>query len=254
MPRLLVVVAHPDDETFGTGSVIAKAAGDGVEVTVVCATRGEAGEDMSGTTSSPDELATVREGELRAAAKVLGAHDVIVLGFGDSDMEGEPAPGSLLAAPIDTVVAPIAAIIEQLQPDVVVTLDPESVRDHRDHMRVGEATTRAFAKAAKPDARLYHWTLVRSVMTRWFAEMHAQGLLEAYENIELGRLDDEITTIIDVSALMDQRRAAIAEHKTQISPFYGLEPEFEASLLSADHFVRAVPPWNGGPIETSFWD
>src|SRR5437016_10647730 len=66
-PLLLVVVAHPDDETFGTGSVIASAAARGVRVVVCCATRGAAGEDTSGTTSGPAELALVREGALRAA-------------------------------------------------------------------------------------------------------------------------------------------------------------------------------------------
>lgn len=254
MPRMLVVVAHPDDETFGTGSTIAKAASDGVEVTVVCATRGEAGEDTSGTTSSPEELAAVREGELRAAAKVLGAHDVIVLGFGDSDMDGDPPPGSLMAAPIDSVIEPIATIVEQLQPDVVITLDPDSVRDHRDHMRIGEATTRAFAQTAKSGARLYHWTLMQSAMKDWIRAMHAQGLLEAYdEDMVLGRPDEEVTTIVDVGSVIDTRRAAIAEHKTQVSPFHGLDGAMLDSLLCRDHFVRAVPPWTGGPIETSLW-
>jgi LmbE family N-acetylglucosaminyl deacetylase len=254
MPRMLVVVAHPDDETFGTGSCIAFAAASGVDVTVCCATRGEAGEDTSGTTSSPEELARVREAELRAAAAILGARDVVVLDFGDSDMSGDPKPGSLMAAPIEHVVAAVAPVIERVQPDVVVTLDPDSVVDHRDHVRIGAATKRAFAQVGLPDARLYHWTLVRSVMGRWLKEMHAQGLLHAYDaDLILGRPDDEITTVVDVSSVLETRRAGIAAHYTQMSPFHGLEPEFQARLLSEDHFVRAVPPWTGGPRETSLW-
>ncbi len=97
MLRMLVVVAHPDDETFGTGSCIAHAAANGVDVTVCCATRGEAGEDTSGTTASREELARVREAELRAAAAVLGARNVVVFHFGDSHMQGEPKPGSLMS-------------------------------------------------------------------------------------------------------------------------------------------------------------
>src|SRR5689334_10816520 len=100
---VLVVVAHPDDETFGTGSVIAHAAAQGRHVVVCCATRGEAGHDTSGTTSGPEELAAVREGELRSAAEVLGARDVIVLDFPDSDMHGDMPPGALAAVPIEDV-------------------------------------------------------------------------------------------------------------------------------------------------------
>jgi LmbE family N-acetylglucosaminyl deacetylase len=254
MPRMLVVVAHPDDETFGTGSCIAFAAASGVDVTVCCATRGEAGEDTSGTTRSPDELARVREAELRAAAEILGAGEVVVLDFVDSDMEGDPAAGSLMAAPIGEIVAAVAPVIARVQPDVVVTLDPDSVVDHRDHVRIGQATKHAFAEAAQAHARLYHWTLVRSVMGRWLQEMHAQGLLQAYDaDVILGRPDDEITTVVDVSSVIETRQAGIAAHYTQMSPFHGLEPEFQAAILSADHFVRAVPEWNGGPQETSLW-
>jgi LmbE family N-acetylglucosaminyl deacetylase len=250
---MLAVVAHPDDETFGLGSAIANAAGRGVRVVVCCATRGEAGEDASGTTSGPAELAPVREAELRAAARVLGASEVVLLDFADSGLDGELPPRALTAVDLEEVVAPLAALVQRVEPDVVVTFDPESVTDHRDHVRIGEAATVAFARAAKPSARLYHWTLVRSTMTRWLAEMKAQGLLQAYVEMELGRPDDEITTIVDVSHVMDVRRAAIAEHRTQVSPLSGASPELEAEVLSFDHFVRAVPPWDGGPRERSLF-
>lgn len=254
MPRMLVVVAHPDDETFGTGSCIAYAAASGVDVTVCCATRGEAGEDTSGTTRSPEELARVREAELRAAAKILGARDVVLLDFLDSDMAGDPIPGSLMAASMEDIVKPVADVIARVQPDVVVALDPDSVVDHRDHVRIGQATKRAFAEAASPTARLYHWTLARAVMGRWLKEMHAQGFLHAYDaDLQLGRPADEITTVVDVGSVIETRRAAIAAHFTQLSPFHGLDPEFQATLLCHDHFVRAVPEWTGGPQETSLW-
>jgi LmbE family N-acetylglucosaminyl deacetylase len=250
---LLVIVAHPDDETFGTGSVIASAAARGVHVVVCCATRGEAGEDMSGTTNSADELAAVREGELRAAAKVLGAAEVVLLDFADSGMTGAMPPNALAAVGLEEVIAPVAAVIEARQPDVVVAFDPESVNDHRDHMRIGEAATIAFARAAKPSARLYHWTLARSIMNQWLGAMKAQGLLEEYVDLELGRRDDEITTVVDVAHVMDTRRAAVAEHRTQLSPFTGLSPELEHRILASDFFLRAVPPWTGGPTESDLF-
>jgi LmbE family N-acetylglucosaminyl deacetylase len=249
-PVLLVVVAHPDDETFGTGSVIANAAAAGARVVVCCATRGEAGEDTSGTTSSPEALAAVREVELRDAARVLGAAEVVLFDFADSGLNGPMPERGLAAVPIEEIVAPVAELIERLQPDVVVTMHPEATNDHRDHMRIGEATTLAFAKAAKPDATLYHWTLSRSLMEEWMAEARTLGILDAYTDFELGLADDEITTIIDVSHVADTRRAGIAAHVTQRSPFEGVSPELQERLFARDFLVRAHPPWNGGPPET----
>jgi LmbE family N-acetylglucosaminyl deacetylase len=250
---MLVVVAHPDDETFGTGSVIANAAAQGVDVTVCCATRGEAGEDTSGTTRSPEELAVVREAELRGAAEILGAREVILLDFADSGFTGDMPVRGLAAVPIEEVVAPVVEVIERVVPDVVVSFDPISVNDHRDHMRIGDATTRAFAHAARPEARLYYWTLARSMMERWQAELKTLGLLEAYSDMELGLPDDQVTTIIDVAHVSETRRKAIAHHKTQASPFAGVSPELDELIMTRDYLVRAVPKWDGGPIETSLF-
>jgi LmbE family N-acetylglucosaminyl deacetylase len=253
MPRLLVVVAHPDDETFGTGSVIANAAAQGVDVTVCCATRGEAGEDTSGTTSNSEELAMVREGELRAAAEVMGAREVVLLDFADSGFSGDIPARGLAAVPLDAVIAPVVDVIRRVEPDVVVTFDPVSVNDHRDHIRIGDATTHAFAQTAAPAARLYYWTLAHSTMRRWQDELKAKGLLEAYVDMELGLPDEQITTIVDVAHVGATRREAISCHKTQVSPFAGVSPELYELILSRDYLVRVIPKWNGGPIETSLF-
>jgi len=250
---MLVVVAHPDDETFGTGSVIAHAAATAVEVVVCCATRGEAGEDASGTTSSAAELAQVRERELHAAATALGASEVVLFEFGDSDMEGPAPDHALTSVPIEHVVDAVAAVIARVRPDVVVTLDPVSIADHRDHVRIGEATTLAFERVSHDGARLYYWTLARSIMDRWAEEMRALGLLPQYVDLELGRHDHEITTIVAVDDVLDVRRAAVREHRTQMSPFAAVSPELQHALLTRDHLVRVVPPWNGGPVETSLF-
>jgi LmbE family N-acetylglucosaminyl deacetylase len=252
-PVLLVTVAHPDDETFGTGSVIANAAASGARVVVCCATRGEAGEDTSGTTNSSAELAKVREEELRAAGHVLGTAETVLLDFADSGLNGAMPDGALAAVPIEHVVTEVLAVIERVQPDVVVTLHPDAVNDHRDHMRIGDATTIAFGRVAKPGARLYHWTLCRSLMNRWFGEARAAGILDAYSELDLGVPDDEITTIIDVAHVASTRRAAIAEHRTQTSPFTGVSADLVTEILSKDYFVRAHPPWNGGPLETALF-
>ncbi len=92
------------------------------------------------------------------------------------------------------------------------------------------------------------------MMSRWLGAMKAQGLLEEYVDMELGRPEDEITTVVDVTRVMETRRAAIAEHRTQLSPFTGLPPELEGTILAQDFFVRAVPAWQGGPKETDLFD
>jgi N-acetylglucosamine malate deacetylase 2 len=250
-PVLLVVVAHPDDETFGTGSVIAHAAREGRRVVVCCATRGEAGVDTSGTTASPEELARVREAELHAAARVMGAAEVRLLQFADSGMTGAMPPGALAAVPIADVVASVGEVIAAVAPHVVVTLNPEARDDHRDHLRIAEATTVAFASSAPPGARLYQWVIPTSIITPWLAEFRESGTLDAYVDLDLGRPDEDVTTIVDVRAVADIRRAAIAEHKTQTSPFSAISPAMYDKILANDHFVRVVPAWEGGPIETA---
>ena len=147
----------------------------------------------------------------------------------------------------------VADVIARTQPDVVVALDPDSIADHRDHVRIGEATTLAFARVAADGARLYHWTLARSVIQRWQVEMKELGLLPQYVEIELGRPDAQATTVLDVADVIEIRRAGIAQHRTQTSPFAAVSPELQHDILATTHLVRVVPPWEGGPLETSLF-
>src|ERR687897_1075115 len=166
--RLLVVVAHPDDETFGCGSVIALASQQGAEVTVCCATRGEAGEAPSWL-SDDQSISEVREAELRAAGDLLGVSRVDVLAFVDSGMGGVPETGTLAAAPDNAVIEAVQDVIVNVGPHVVVTLDPHHGDGHRDHVVIGRATTAACAPM--PAIRLYYWALSRPLLTRWFDEL-----------------------------------------------------------------------------------
>ncbi|MFP5370986.1 MAG: PIG-L family deacetylase, partial [Actinomycetes bacterium] len=118
----LVAVAHPDDEAFGCGSVIARGAALGAEVTIACATRGEAGEPPPGS-AGPGDLGAVREAELRRAAERLGAARVELLGYRDSGFDGEPPPGTLCAAPVAAVAEVLERLLTELRPAVVVVLD-----------------------------------------------------------------------------------------------------------------------------------
>lgn len=245
-PRLLVVVAHPDDETFGCGSVLAKAHAHGVVTTVCCATRGEAGDSQLADDGQP--LGVVRETELRAAADLLGVDRVVLFDWRDSGMDGPADPGTLLEASIGDVARAIGEVIDEVRPDVVVTLDGSD--GHRDHVRIRDATIRAVDQASWQVPRLYLWCLARSLMQRW-AE-HLRTLDPSSSYLELGSLgtpDDEITTFVDVSEHYEKRWEAIRVHGSQTSPYEGLPTELQRSFLATDRFKRLRPPWIPGDPE-----
>ena len=250
---MLVVVAHPDDETFGCGSVIAHAAIRGVEVTVCCATRGEAGVDATGTTSSSSELAKLREAELHAAGAILGVSHIELLDFADSDMTGAMSPHALAAVPLAHVVDAVAEVIKRRQPDIVVALDADGLQDHRDHVRIGLATRDAFRAVCSPPTRLYYWTIRRSAIQRWSDEQRARQAHADYTEIDLGRSDEEITMVLDTTDVLARRRAAIAELRSQVSPFAGVSESVELAFLGEAHLVRIEPAWDGAETETELF-
>ena len=88
--RILAVTAHPDDETFGCGGTLAKYAAEGNQITLLCATLGEAGEIQDPSLANHQNLGLVREQELRAACRILGIHNLLLLGYRDSGMAGTP--------------------------------------------------------------------------------------------------------------------------------------------------------------------
>jgi len=232
--RLLVAVAHPDDESFGCGSVLARAAAEGHDTAVLCATRGEAGESLIET----DDLAALREAELRAAAVILGVGQVHLLNHADSGMVDEPPPGALVSANVDALVAEIRAVIDDVQPDVVVTLDASD--GHRDHAAMRDATLAAVDAAARPPAATYFWCLARSSMGRWADRMRETGGGEAYLAIsELGTPDEDITLSVDVTAHLPIRWAAIRTHASQSSPYDDLPLDLQHEFLAVDHLRLA---------------
>lgn len=239
--RWLAAVAHPDDETFGCGSVIARAASLGAEVTVVCATRGEAGEPVPGSTDSSD-LGSVREAELCRAAARLGVRRVEVLGYRDSGFDGDLAEGSLCAAPVDEVAGALAPLLREVEPQVLLILDGSD--GHRDHLHIGAAVRRAVTDADGRAPLLVEQCLPNSLLRRWLDEMRAVRPDTAYHSLDpatLGRDDAEVTDVLDTTGVLDRREAAIAEHRSQVSPFEGLSDELRRAFLTADHLARIAP-------------
>ena len=245
--KLLVVVAHPDDETFGTGSVIARAAQEGADVVVCCATHGELGQARAGSVPDGATLADVRAAELHDAAAFLGAKRVRLLSFEDSGWDGDCSPRSLVGAPFDEVVAAVRRVLADERPDVVVTLDPGGGDGHRDHVRIAQATTVAFDDVAAEGSALYYWCLARSVMREWLA--YNRG--SVYDEVpDAGCPDEDITTVVDVTDLLPLRLDAIGLHRSQSSPYDGLPPDLQAAFLATDRLIRARPAWVSGPPES----
>ncbi len=240
--RWLVVVAHPDDESFGCGSAIARAAAGGAEVTVACATRGEAGELPPGHPACAD-LGAVREAELHRAAGRLGATRVELLGYRDSGFDGEPQPGTLCAAPLEDVARVVGRLIRDLRPAVVVVLDGSD--GHRDHLQVRAAVHAVVPDLPAPRPLVVEHCLPNALMRRWLDEMRAVRPDTAYHSLDpaaLGRADADITDVVDVSDVLDRREAAMAEHRSQASPYDGLSTALRRAFLATDHFARIADP------------
>ena len=252
--RLMVVVAHPDDETFGCGSLLLYAAAHGVETAVVCATRGEAGEPAPGSGVSQADLASVRERELHEAAEILGVSRVDVLDFRDSGMSGEPQPGTLVAAPLETVRDVVRERVEAFKPTVVVAL--EGTDGHRDHLAMRAAVLAAVDVADAPVERVYLYSLPQSRLNRWLEHLRRSN--PDMEHLELGipgTPDEDVTTVIPTPDHLEARERAIAAHSSQLSPYEGLPPDLRREFLTSEPLRRVMPAWEeGGPIETALFD
>ena len=269
---LLAIFAHPDDESYGAGGVMALAAAAGNAVWVLCATNGDQG-------GRPGEMDVdhgldpeIRRVELACACSELGIHEPIFLGYRDSGMEGWGAPeGSLSLAPQEEVVERILAVVRRLRPAVIVTFDPGGVYGHPDHTACSATATAAYRRAAaEPDGpvALYHQALPRSAIAAMRAAQEEerrrsgdtkppteddirQG--EAFE--KLARPDDEITTIVPIASVLERKVAALACHDSQMRGRQWDDPEARAQMermFGTETFVRVDPPMQPGEKEDRF--
>lgn len=239
---VLVVIAHPDDESFGCGALIASAAAAGHRVVVACASRGELGEDASGLYPDRESLGDAREAELRAAAHLLGVADVELLGLSDSGWDGPAEPGSIVAEP-GRLASRLDDVLCRYRPAVVIGLDPAGSDGHRDHAAVGAAVTEAFDRVVDWPATLYHWCLPRALMSAWAREIAAQSPDSVYLDTELGRADADVTTVLDGQAVLDRVWRAIESHRTQTTPYEGISAELADRFVRYDHLIRRRPAW-----------
>jgi LmbE family N-acetylglucosaminyl deacetylase len=229
--RLLGVYAHPDDE-ISIAATLLTYRDAGVDTGLVCATRGEAGEIADPALATPETLADVREGELRAAAEILGVEDLWILPFRDSGMAGTPEnqdPRSLVQTDENVVVRDLVSIIREFRPQVMVTFEPGGAYGHPDHVAISRQTRTAYEAAADPArfpdlgaahavAKLYYSGIPRSLGRALAAVMRArnyQGPLSSLDPEALGLPDDQISVRVDAARWQEAKDRAWATHATQ---------------------------------------
>ena len=243
--RLQVIVAHPDDETFGCGSLLLHARRAGAVTAVCCATRGEAGEVAPGVAIPAGGVGELREGELRAAAALLGVDRIDLLELLDSGMSGDPEPATLAGAEVSLVRSRMVRAVDAFRPDVIVTLDGSD--GHRDHARVRDVAIDIAAQRGLP---VYLHCLPRSVMQRWADYMSSEHRDSAYLTLgELGTPEEQVTHVVDTTGFWDQRWTAIRAHRSQTSPFEGLPEDLARAFLCREHLALVQDPSvTGAPL------
>ena len=272
--RLLLVHAHPDDETIGTGAVMAKYVTEGVQVTLVTCTLGEEGEVLVPelqhlAADQEDSLGEHRIGELADAMAILGVSDHRFLGgagtYRDSGMMGVPSNdrddcfwrADLLAAACDLV-----QVIREVRPQVVVTYDDFGGYGHPDHIQAHRVTHYAVALAESPSFRSdfgpawgvskVYWTAFpRSVIREGIMtlrEVDSDNEFAAMDPDDLPfACDDElITTAVDATDFLDTKMTALAAHKTQVTVdggFFALSNNLGSQAMGTEYFrlVRGTP-------------
>jgi LmbE family N-acetylglucosaminyl deacetylase len=154
---ILGVWAHPDDEAYLSGGLMAMARDAGSRVVCVTATRGELG-TPDPVTWPPDRLAAERTGELARCLEILGVTEHHWLGYRDG--------GCPQADPSEAVTR-LCELIEEVRPDTVLTFGPDGITGHPDHQTISAWTTKAFDRAAPPGARLLYAALAEPRVRRW---------------------------------------------------------------------------------------
>lgn len=200
MKKVLAVFAHPDDESFGPGGTLGLWSGQGVEIQLLCATRGEAGQGA--------KLGKVRSKELASAGKILGIKKVDFLDFKD---------GKICNQDLAELEKIITGKIKTFRPDTILTFDLNGVSGHLDHMAVASATTQAFRKT-KIARKLYYFCIPKAV---------SDMIKDYFIYFPDGKLPNEVDEKIDVSSVWDKRILAMDKHQSQKKDIDEIKKELE---------------------------
>jgi LmbE family N-acetylglucosaminyl deacetylase len=267
--KILAVLAHPDDESFGLGGTLALYAQRGYETYYVCATRGEAGSADEEFLKGFKDTAEMRTDELMRAAKHLGLKEVFFLGYRDSGMPGMEAnehPDAQIQHPIEEVAGKVVKYIRSLKPDVVITFDPIGGYKHPDHIHIHKATVMAFANS--DDASFYPeagdpfkpQALYFQVFPRWFLRVMTNimplfgkdpmkwGRNGDINLKELAEVDFPVHVRLNTRSVDEAKRLASAAHASQggIGMRKGLMGFITKVFGDYEDFMQAYPPVTEG--------
>lgn len=252
MKRLLLILAHPDDESLGFGGTIAKYANEGIQVFLITATRGQRG--RVGTQQEkppPEQVGKIREQELRAAAKILGIKETLFLDYMDGDLD-KTNP--------DEIINALAIQIRRIRPQVVLTFGPDGVYGHPDHIAISQFTSASITKAVDPaficeDAP--HLVL-KLYFLAWSSEtinLHQRAfkefgmVIDGTKRLSVSYPDWMITTVVDARSYWETVWRAVRCHETQISIYTNLQQltnDQHEAIWGAQSFYRVFSHVNRG--------
>jgi N-acetyl-1-D-myo-inositol-2-amino-2-deoxy-alpha-D-glucopyranoside deacetylase len=263
--RALFVHAHPDDETINNGATMAQMVEDGVAVTLITCTRGEEGEvlvpELSHLASNAeDKLGTHRITELANAMKELGVKDHRFLGeYRDSGMMGTPQnehPNCFWRADVEEAAKKLAAVIDEVKPQVMVTYDENGGYGHPDHIQTHRVAMRAAEIANWQITKIYWNIMPKSVVQKGMDAMKAQGSdffgAENVDDLPFVKDDSFVSAVIHAPSQVDKKMAAMKAHATQISldgPFFALSNNLGVQVFG-DEYYTLVKGEKSGPFNT----
>lgn len=266
--KILAVLAHPDDETFGLGGTIALYNQKGYETYYVCATRGEVGAADEEYMKGFKDTAEMRTDELMRAAKILGLKEVFFLGYRDSGMpntEPNQHPNAQVNHPIEEVAGKVVKYIREIKPDVVITFDPIGGYKHPDHIHIHKATVLAFANA---DDRNFHPEAGESFKPKaLYYQIFPRGMFKLIVRLmpligkdptkfgrnndinlkELAEVDFPLHVRLNVNSVAQIKRHASEQHASQGGKNMrrGIFGIFAKLFGEREDFMQAYPPVDG---------
>lgn len=255
-PTLLCVHAHPDDEALFTAGATAHYAEQGYNVVLVTCTLGQLGIDDEGRPGShPAHNAAwtkaTRAGELQKAGALVGFSRQITLGYLDSGMKGWAAndhENAFINADVEKVATTLAAIIDEVGAEVVLTYDENGFYGHPDHIQANRVTVAAVKKSASAQ-RLYYPILPSSVLSTFVPLASERGVsLPAWVTDANNAVsDDAVTTTIDATLYAGIKQASIATHASQIdnADLVSMDTELFMLLFGTEYYQRA---WSRTPV------
>ena len=268
--RILLVHAHPDDETINNGATMALYAALGAQVTLITCTRGEEGEVLTPelthlASSETDSLGEHREIELANAMKALGVTDFRFLAEGegkyrDSGMMGtEPnnRPDVFWQADLEEASDYLVKVIEEVKPHILITYDEIGGYGHPDHIQAHRVAMRASEKSKWQIQKIYWNTMPKSVLAESMAKMKELGSdffgADNVDDLPFAKEDSFVTSLIDGNSYVDAKMAAMKAHHTQIAldgPFFALSNNLGLQVWGHEYYTL-VKGEKGAPFDVN---